>query len=117
MAGQLSQTQLDQIAGGVCVAASLCEARREERLLRTAQRRVPDDPVEWATVGVREVFQQEGVPFGQRSGALLTGSAETAYSPRRRAAVGQLVQRPHVLLGEAFPRVRNAQHARKDHGQ
>ena len=40
-----------------------------------------------------------------------------SYSARRCAAVAQPVQRPHVLLGEAFPRVRNAQHAREHDGE
>jgi hypothetical protein len=46
-------------------------SRCRQRLLRTAQTGVGDDPVEQVTFGVREVFQQESVPFRERADSFL----------------------------------------------
>jgi hypothetical protein len=72
VAGQLSQTARHQLAGDIRVAALVREPCGTERLLRTGQTGVGDDPVEQVASGVREVFQQESVPF--RPG----GSVQTA---------------------------------------
>jgi hypothetical protein len=60
-----------QLAGGIGVAASVGRAVRKGGLLRTAQTGVGDDPVEQVTFGVREVFQQESVPFRERADSFL----------------------------------------------
>jgi hypothetical protein len=59
--GQLSRKTRHQLAGDISVAALVRESCGKERLLRTAQTGVGDDPVEQTAFGVREVFQQESV--------------------------------------------------------
>lgn len=77
VAGKLPETTCNEVAGGVGVAPSVCDPCADEGLLRSAQGGVGGDAVEEAALGVRQVFQEEAMPFGQRAGSLLIGIARS----------------------------------------